>query len=79
MKKLTYKIGWLKDRYLPLPYAQTYMYGSEWQKNSTVGLRVRIVADKVSSDGIWARFYVGTKRVWDCNCDFFRANFEKVS
>jgi len=78
MKKLTNKIGWVKGRFLPDPYAQTYMYGSEWQKNATVGLRVRVVADKRSSDGIWTRFYVGGKRIWDCNYQFFLVNFIKV-
>lgn len=71
------KLGFLKDRYLPLPYAQTFMYGSEWQKNAATGLRVKLVKDEVSSDGIWVRLYAGSKRVWDCNYDFFKANFTK--
>lgn len=72
------KLGFLKGKYLPLSYAQTYMYGCDWKEKSQTGLRVRLIKDKVSSDGKWVRLYAGTKRVWDCNYIFFKENFTKV-
>lgn len=72
------KVGFLKDRYSPLPYAQTYMYGSNWQQYRDTGLRVSIIKDVQSSDERWVRFYAGRKRIWDCNYIFFKENFVKV-
>jgi len=76
MKK---KTGFLKDKYHPLPYAQTYLYGEKWLDNGLVELRAKIVADPLSSDGIWVNFYVKSRKVWDCNYEFFKSHFVEVA